>query len=159
MSSADALLHVVNTAVCQDFYNKMFKKGQATDREILLVGRITAVIIGAVAVYIAFNPFEGVLWVNWWAWGGLSTFAPVVVLGLYWKRVTREGAIAGLIGGFLGSAIWFAVGYYKWLHLTFVAFVTAMVLLVAVSLVTPAPPREIQDQVDELANGIQAAAK
>jgi cation/acetate symporter len=82
-----------------------------------------------------------------------------VVLGLYWKRATREGAIAGLIGGFLGSAIWFAVGYYKWLHLTFVAFVTAMVLLVAVSLVTPAPPREVQDQVDELANGMEAAAE
>ena len=159
MSSADALLHVANTAVCQDFYNKIFRNGNATDREVLVVGRVSAIIIGAAAIYIAFNPFEGVLWVNWWAWGGLSTFAPVVVLGLYWKRATREGAIAGLIGGFLGSAIWFAVGYYKWLHLTFVAFVAAMVLLVAVSLVTPAPPREVQDQVDELANGIQAAAK
>ncbi|MGI6703812.1 MAG: sodium/proline symporter [Clostridia bacterium] len=153
MSSSDALLHVANTAVCQDFYNKIFKDGKATDREVLMVGRISAVIIGAAAIYIAFNPFEGVLWVNWWAWGGLSSFAPVVVLGLYWKRATREGAIAGLIGGFLGSAIWFAVGYYQWLHLTFVAFVCAMVLLVAVSLVTPAPPKEIQDKVAALGDG------
>ncbi|MGI6702897.1 MAG: sodium/proline symporter [Clostridia bacterium] len=159
MSSSDALLHVANTAVCQDFYNKMLKGGNATDKEVLMVGRISAIIIGAAAIYIALNPFEGVLWVNWWAWGGLSSFAPVVVLGLYWKRATREGAIAGLIGGFLGSAIWFAVGYYKWLHLTFVAFVCAMVLLVAVSLVTPAPPKEIQDQVNELGNGMKTAAR
>lgn len=150
MSSADALLHVANTAVCQDFYNKMIKKGKATDKEILFVGRISAIIIGVVSIYIAFNPFEGILWVNWWAWGGLSTFSPILIFGLYWKRATREGAMAGLIAGFLSSAIWFAIGYYKWLHLTFVAFVSAMIVLVVVSLLTPAPPQRIQDQLKEL---------
>lgn len=153
MSSADALLHVVNTTVCQDFYNKVVKKGQAADAEILLAGRVTAVVVSAVAVFIAFNPFEGILWVNWWAWGGLSTFAPVILLGLYWKRATREGAIAGLIGGFAGSALWFAVGYYKWLHLTFVAFFAAAVLLVIVSLLTPPPPQRVQDMVAQLKTG------
>lgn len=152
MSSADALLHVANTAVCQDIYNKIIKKGNATDKEILIVGRISAIIIGVVSTYIAFNPFEGILWVNWWAWGGLSTFAPILIIGLHWKRATREGAIAGLIAGFLSSAIWFAVGYYKWLHLTFVAFVSAMIVLIIVSLLTAAPPQRIQDQVEELKN-------
>lgn len=69
MSSADALLHVATTAVTQDFYNKMLKKGQATDKEVLLAARVSSVLIGAFAIYIAFNPFDSILWVNWWAWG------------------------------------------------------------------------------------------
>lgn len=150
MSSADALLHVVNTTVCQDLYNEIIKKGTAGDKEVLGVGRITAIVVGLAALYIAFNPFEGILWVNWWAWGGLSTFAPIIVIGLYWKRATREGAIAGMIAGFLSSALWFAVGYYKWLHLTFIAVVVAAVVLVVVSLMTPPPPQKIQDMVIRL---------
>ncbi|MST56645.1 sodium/proline symporter [Pyramidobacter sp. SM-530-WT-4B] len=150
MSSADALLHVVNTTVCQDFYNKLFKNGTANDRDVVLVGRVTALIVGAAAAWIAFNPFEGILWVNWWAWGGLSTFAPVILIGLYWKRATREGAIAALIGGFAGSALWFAAGYYKWLHLTFVAFSAAAILLVVVSWLTSPPPARVQEMVERL---------
>ena len=150
MSSADALMHVVNTTVCQDFYNKMLKGGQADDRSVVRVGRITALVVGVAAVWIAFNPFEGILWVNWWAWGGLSTFAPVILLGLYWKRATREGAIAGLIGGFAGSAWWFAAGYYKILHLTFVAFFVAGILEVVVSLITKEPPERVQKMVEQL---------
>ena len=153
MSSADALLHVVNAAVCEDFYNKLLKNGKAPDSSIVAVGRVTAVVVGAAAVWIAFNPYEGILWVNWWAWGGLSTFAPVILIGLYWKRATREGAIAALIGGFAGSAWWFAAGYYKWLHLTFVAFFTAAVLLVVVSWLTSPPPERVQKMVDELKAG------
>lgn len=150
MSSADALLHVVNTTVCEDFYNKLLKHGEASDSNVLFVGRITALTVGAISIWIALNPFEGILWVNWWAWGGLSTFAPVILIGLYWKRATREGAIAALIGGFTGSAAWFALGYYKWLHLTFVAFTVAAVLLVVVSLLTPAPPKRVQEMVESL---------
>ena len=150
MSSADALLHVVNTTVCQDFYNRLLKKGQADDAGVVAVGRVTALVVGAAAVFIAFNPFEGILWVNWWAWGGLSTFAPVILIGLYWKRATREGAIAGLLGGFIGSAWWFYMGYYKWLHLTFVAFFAAAILLVAVSLLTSPPPARVQKMVEDL---------
>lgn len=151
MSSADALLHVANTTLVQDVYNKIVKKGQASDKELLLVSRISGLLIGIVAIYIAFNPFEGVLWVSWWAFGGLTTFGPIVLLGLYWKRATREGAIAGMSAGFLASVLWFASGNYAWLHLSFIAFVVCFVVTVVVSLVTPAPPQYIQDQVDELA--------
>lgn len=152
MSSADALLHVANTTVVQDIYNKIIRKGEATDKEIIKIGRVTGTIIGLLALFIALNPFEGVLWVIWWAWGGLTTFGPVVVLGLYWKYATREGAIAGLICGFTSSVVWFALGYYKFLHLSFVAFVCCMTAMIVVSLMTPKPPQEIIDQVASLKN-------
>ena len=64
-----------------------------------------------------------------------------------------NGYKSGLIGGFAGSAWWFAAGYYKWLHLTFVAFFTAAVLLVVVSWLTSPPPERVQKMVDELKAG------
>ncbi|WP_455580707.1 sodium/proline symporter [Dysosmobacter sp.] len=153
MSSADALLHVATTAVTQDFYNKMLKKGQATDKEVLLAARVSSVLIGAFAIYIAFNPFDSILWVNWWAWGGLSVFAPILILGFYWKRATREGAMVSMVVGFVAVYAWYKAGLNTTLHYTFVAFTVTAAVLVAVSLVTKAPPARIQDMVAELSRG------
>ena len=150
MSSADALLHVATTAVTQDFYNKMLKKGKATDREVLMVARIASVVIGAFAIYIAFNPFDSILWVNWWAWGGLSVFAPILILGFYWKRATREGAMVSMVVGFVAVYAWYKAGLNTTLHYTFVAFTVTAVVLVVVSLFTKAPPAHIQQMVAEL---------
>jgi Na+/proline symporter len=157
MSSADALLHVANTAITEDFYNRLLKKGQASDRQILLVGRISSVVIGAISIYIAFFPFDSILWVNWWAWGGLSVFAPIMICGLYWKRATKQGAIAGMIAGFVAVFVWYKLGFNVWLHYTFIAFFVTLAVLVVVSLLTPAPPAYIQAQLDELAQGGKTA--
>ena len=150
MSSADALLHVATTAVTQDFYNKILKKGQATDKQVLVVARVAAVVIGVIAIYLAYNPFDSILWVNWWAWGGLSVFAPILILGFYWKRATREGAMISMIVGFIAVYVWYQLGLNTWCHYTLVAFVVTGVVHVAVSLVTKAPPAYVQEMVDEL---------
>lgn len=150
MSSADALLHVATTAVTQDFYNKILKKGQATDRQVLRVARISAVVIGAFSIYIAYHPFDSILWVNWWAWGGLSVFAPILVLGFYWKRATKEGAMVSMIVGFVAVYAWYKAGLNTTLHYTFVAFTVTAVVLILVSLVTAPPPARIQEMVGEL---------
>ena len=150
LSSADALLHVATTAVTQDFYNKILKKGQATDKQVLVVARVAAVVIGVIAIYLAYNPFDSILWVNWWAWGGLSVFAPILILGFYWKRATREGAMVSMIVGFIAVYVWYQLGLNTWCHYTLVAFVVTGVVHVAVSLVTKAPPAYVQEMVDEL---------
>ena len=150
MSSADALLHVATTAVTQDFYNKILKKGQATDKQVLVVARVAAVVIGVIAIYLAYNPFDSILWVNWWAWGGLSVFAPILILGFYWKRATREGAMVSMIVGFIAVYVWYQLGLNTWCHYTLVAFVVTGVVHMAVSLVTKAPPAYVQEMVDEL---------
>ena len=150
MSSTDALLHVATTTISQDFFNKLLKKGKASDRQILLVARISAVVIGLFAVYIAYNPFDSLLWVNWYAWGALSVFAPVLILGYYWKRATREGAMAGMIVGFVAVYAWYKAGLNTTLHYTFIAFFVTLIVEVAVSLVTKAPPQRIRDMVEEL---------
>jgi sodium/proline symporter len=150
MSSADALLHVANTSVVQDLYNKVICNGKAEEKKMILVSRVTAIVIGLVAIFIALNPFESIIWVIWWAWGGLTTFGPIIVVGLYWKRATREGAIAGLICGFTAAVVWFQSGMYKVLHMSFVSFFTALIVLVVVSLLTKAPSEKIQNDVEAL---------
>ncbi len=150
MSSADALLHVATTAVTEDFYNKLIKKGQATEKEILVVARIASILIGVFAIYIAFNPFDSILWVNWWAWGGLSVFAPVLILGFYWKRATKEGAIVGMIVGFISVYAWYKAGMNTLLHYTFIAFFVTLIVEVLVSLFTKEPPERVQRMVEKL---------
>ena len=119
----------------------------------LLAARVSSVLIGAFAIYIAFNPFDSILWVNWWAWGGLSVFAPILILGFYWKRATREGAMVSMVVGFVAVYAWYKAGLNTTLHYTFVAFTVTAAVLVAVSLVTKAPPARIQDMVAELSRG------
>lgn len=150
MSSADMLLHVCNTTITQDIYNKMIKKGKATEKELLVLGRISSIVIGVLAILVALYPFEALMWVIWTAFGGLSVFGPLVLLGCYWKRATREGAIAGVIVGFIAVITFFVTGWYNTIQLAVVAFVFSMLAMVVVSLITSEPPIEIQEMVESL---------
>ena len=150
MSTSDMLLHVCNTTVTQDIYNKIIKKGAATEKEILKAARITLIVVGVLSILVALYPFEILMWVIWTAFGGLSTFGPLVLLGCYWKRATREGAIAGVISGFVSVIVFFVTGWYNTIHLAVVAFVFALFAMVVVSLITPPPPAHIRDLVESL---------
>jgi sodium/proline symporter len=150
MSSADMLLHVCNVTITQDIYNKIIKKNTATEAEILKMSRIASVVVGILAILVAIYPFEILMWIIWTAFGGLSTFGPLVLLGCYWKKATREGAIAGVIAGFAATIIFFVTGWYVTIHLAVVAFVFCLLAMVLVSLVTPEPPDKIRSLVDSL---------
>ncbi|OPZ65606.1 MAG: Sodium/proline symporter [Firmicutes bacterium ADurb.Bin506] len=153
MSSADMLLHVCNTTITQDVYNKILKGGKATEREILTMGRIVTVVVGVLSILVAIFPFEGLMWVIWTAFGGLSVFGPLVLLGCYWERATREGAIAGAITGVAAVLVFFFTGWYNTLHLAVVAFIFSALAMVAVSLLTPPPPERIRELVKSLSRG------
>ena len=77
-------------------------------------------------------------------------FAPILILGFYWKRATREGAMVSMVVGFVAVYAWYKAGLNTTLHYTFVAFTVTAVVLVVVSLLTKAPPARIQNMVEEL---------
>src|SRR5699024_29909 len=123
-------------------WNKMFYKGRLSEKKTILVSQISTVIIGVVAIAIAINPFDSVFWLAVFAWAGLATcFGPPVILSLYWKGVTRTGAIAGMIVGPVVTVLW-----YLWPPIDIYeggpAFIAALLTIVVVSLLTKSPDDE-----------------
>jgi cation/acetate symporter len=158
MSTADGLLLAIANALSHDLYFKIIDP-KAETRKRLLVARFLLVLIGAGGAIVASMKLTGILgavaWAFCFAMSGL--FFPLV-LGIWWKRANSEGAIAGMIIG-LGVGWWYLLavrsGMTPWIgldHLRFgiVGASASLIAMVLVSLLTPAPEKEIQDMVDEV---------
>lgn len=142
MSSIDSMLLITSSSIAEDLWNKIFYKGRLHEKKTILVSQISTVIVGVVAIVIAINPFDSVFWLAVFAWAGLATcFGPPVLLSLYWKGVTKPGAIAGMIVGPVVTIIW-----YIWPPIDIYeggpAFIAALATIVIVSLLTRSPDDE-----------------
>lgn len=107
MSTADSQLLVASSSFTSDIYKTIIRK-DADDKTSLLTGRIIVIIVSVVAFFIAAAPGSGTIMSlveNAWAGFGAS-FGPVIILSLFWKRLTYKGAIAGIIGGGLTVVLW-----------------------------------------------------
>ncbi|MDP0562421.1 MAG: sodium/proline symporter PutP [Candidatus Endonucleobacter sp. (ex Gigantidas childressi)] len=106
MSTADSQLLVCSTAFAEDFYKDVFKR-TADQHEILFVGRCSVVVIAIIATILAWDPESSVLKLVSYAWAGFgAAFGPVLILSLFWRRMTTQGALAGIIAGGLTVVIW-----------------------------------------------------
>ncbi|MEC9267542.1 MAG: sodium:solute symporter family protein [Alphaproteobacteria bacterium] len=157
MSTADGLLLAIANALSHDLYYKIIDP-KADTRHRLIVARVLLIIIGAAGAAVASLKLTGILgavaWAFCFACSGL--FFPLV-LGVWWKRANRAGAIAGMVAGFLAGSIYLYWTYTTgntWLgidHLRFgiIGMPVSLVAMVVVSLMTPEPDAEIQAMVDE----------
>jgi sodium/proline symporter len=106
MSTAAAQLLVASSAFAQDFYKGLFRRNPGRV-ELLWVGRGAVLGIALLAYLLALNPDSKVLDLVAWAWAGFgAAFGPAVVLSLYWPRMTRNGALAGMLVGGLTVILW-----------------------------------------------------
>ena len=106
MSTADSQLLVASSAFSRDVYKGLLKK-DAKEKEVLNVSRITVFIIAAVAFIIALNPKSSIFSLVSYAWAGFgAAFGPVILLALFWRDMTRNGALAGLIAGGVTVIAW-----------------------------------------------------
>ncbi len=114
MSTADSQLLVASSSFTSDLYNPVIRKNKAKDKEMLWVGRLVVAVVTIVAFAIASS---GIGKANSWAsnimamvenaWGLFgAAFGPVVILSLFWKRLTYKGAIAGIVGGAVADIAW-----------------------------------------------------
>ena len=113
MSTADSQLLVASSSFTSDIYKPIIRK-EAKDKEVMWIGRIVVVIVAVIAFFIASSKGSGAqaimnLVENAWAGFG-SSFGPVVLLSVFWKRLTYKGALAGVIGGALVDVLWLATG-------------------------------------------------
>lgn len=106
MSTADSQLLVASSALTEDLYRTLLRRG-ASERELILVSRLAVVLVALVAFVIALDPERSVLGLVSYAWAGFgATFGPLVVLSLTWRRMTRDGALAGIIVGGATVIVW-----------------------------------------------------
>jgi len=106
MSTASAQLLVASSAFAEDFYKGIFRK-DASQKELLWTGRFAVLGIAILALLLASNPDSKVLELVAWAWAGFgAAFGPTVILSLYWNRMNRAGALAGVVVGGMTTIIW-----------------------------------------------------
>ena len=127
-----------------------------TEKRTIHVARATVLFIAVIAVFLAGNPDSSVFGIVSFAWAGFgAVFGPVVLAALFWKRSNRNGALAGMIAGGVMVFVWKycvrPLGGVWNVYELLPAFIVAMVVLIAVSLATGEPSKEIQDDFDELA--------
>ncbi len=154
MSTADSQLLTAASSVSQNLLQD-FMKIQLNPKQSMLVARVTVVIISLIAVALAWNPNSSVFNIVAFAWAGFgASFGPVMLFALFWKRTTLAGALAGMISGGAMVFIWkYAVrplgGAWN-IYELLPAFITACVAIVVVSLLTPAPSREICEEFESI---------
>jgi SSS family transporter len=161
MSTVDSLLIVAGSALAYDLYGSMLGKN-ASPRTRELVDRFGVAVVGAVPLVLLLSGVgEGELVqfivLLFTALMGASFFAPVV-LGVFWRRATREGAIAAMLGGVGMTFLWKAIGPEN-IDPVLPGFLCSTLLLVVVSLATPRPPAEaLEPYFDTPAEGSVDAA-
>lgn len=151
MSTIDSQLLVSSSAVAEDFYKAIFRRN-ASDQELVWVGRIATLVIALIATIIAINPESSVLELVSYAWAGFgAAFGPIIILSLYWKGITRNGALAGIIVGAITVIIWgdFLSGGIFDLYEILPGFVLNLIVTVVVSKFGRKPSPEIEAEFDE----------
>ena len=157
MSTADGLLLAIANALSHDLYYKIIDP-KAETKTRLVVARVLLIVIGAAGALVASLKLTGILGAVAWAFDFACSglFFPLV-LGVWWKRANRQGAIAGMLGGLIAGT-WYLYmvrwgGMDPWIgidHLRFgiIGMPVSLVCMVVVSLMTAEPDKETQDMVD-----------
>ena len=153
ISSSDSYLLIAASAFAKNLYEGIFKKDQADDRQVMRVSRVVLLAIAAIGMAIAWDEESVIFAIVSFAWAGFgATFGPVMLFSLFWKRTTRQGAIAGMLSGGIMVFVWNLLlkplGGVFGIYELFPAFVISCLFIVGVSLATPAPSAEIQAEFD-----------
>ncbi|MCM3163659.1 sodium/proline symporter PutP [Metabacillus litoralis] len=153
MSTIDSQLLVSSSAVAEDFYKAILRK-EASEKELVWVGRISVAAIALIAILLASNPDSSVLDLVSYAWAGFgAAFGPVIILSLFWKRMNRWGALAGMIVGAVTVVVWKQLttsGAIPFsLYEIVPGFILAWIAVLIVSLATGAPSKEIEEEFEQ----------
>lgn len=159
LSTADGLLLAIANALSHDIYYRMIDP-QANAKRRLVVARILLIGVAVIAAYVASTRPAGILAMVAWAFSiAASGLFPALVMGVWWKRTTTAGAIAGMIAGYgvclfyligtqyMGMPLWFGV---RNISCGLFGIPAAFIVTYVVSLMTPAPSKSMQDFIDSI---------
>ena len=149
MSTADSQLLASASAFASDLYKPIFRKN-ASGKEMMWAGRVIVFVIAIVAYFIASNPScQGIMGLVSCAWAAFgAAFGPVILLALYWKRMTYNGALAGIIVGFVVDALWYMFMGWTMIYEIIPGFAAGAIATVVVSLLSAQPDKVVIDLFD-----------
>ncbi len=157
ISSSDSYLLIAASAFAKNIYQGLFKK-DATEKQIMWVSRITLLVIAIIAIVIALDEKSVIFTLVSFAWAGFgATFGPLMLFCLFWKRINRAGAIAGMVGGggmvFLWKLVIRPMGGVFGIYELLPAFLFSCICIFAVSLLTKAPSQDIVHEFEQAKAG------
>lgn len=141
MSTISSQLLVSSSALVEDLYHAFNRKELGEKRSVLL-GRVAVMIVSVVAALMAWQADDSILKLVSFAWAGFgASFGPVVLLALFWRRLTRWGALAGMTTGAVVAAVWANLpgGIFD-LYELLPGFAANLIVTIVVSLSTEVAP-------------------
>jgi sodium/proline symporter len=157
MSTISSQLLVTSSSLTGDFYQAFLNK-TASEKQLVFVGRISVLVVALVAIYLAYDRESSILSLVSNAWAGFgAAFGPVVIFSLYWKKMNRNGALAGMVTGAATVLFWiYAPITINGQTLSSIiyeivpGFILCSVVLVIVSKLTYKPQSDIEETFDEM---------
>jgi len=150
MSTISSQLIVTSSALIEDIYKVVIKKG-SSDKEFVTMGRVAVLIVSLIAMFIAWEQNETILELVAYAWAGFGgAFGPIILLALFWRKLTSMGALAGMVVGAVTVVIWGNSEYLSGLIYEIVpGFILCLLFAVVVSLLTYRRNEEIENEFNE----------
>ncbi len=153
ISSSDSYLLIAASAISKNLYQGVLKK-DATDKQVMTVSRITLLAVALIGIIIALDENSIIFGIVSFAWAGFgATFGPLMLFSLFWKRINRAGAIAGMLAGGISVFVWKLVlnplGGVFAIYELLPAFIISCLFIVVVSLCTKEPSQEIQAEFEK----------
>lgn len=158
ISSSDSYLLIAASAFAKNIFQGICKK-KATDKQVMLVSRITLLVLALVGILIALDEDSVIFSIVSFAWAGFgATFGPLMIFSLFWKRTTKAGAIAGMVSGagmvFLWKLVISKLGGVFGIYELLPAFIFSCICIVVFSLLTKAPEQEVLDDFEAVRKGL-----
>lgn len=145
MSTLSCQLLVCSSAITEDFYKGLLRPN-ATQLELVWIGRLMVLAISVIAIIIAADPESRVLQLVEYAWAGFgAAFGPIVILSLFWKRMTAVGALAGMIAGALMVIFWTEWEHNGGLYEIVPGFIACAIVTIVTSLLGK-PNKEAEER-------------
>lgn len=149
MSTLSCQLLVCSSTLTEDIYKSFIRKN-ASESELVWVGRLMVLAISVLAIFLAMRPDSKVLGLVAYAWAGFgAAFGPLIILSLFWKRMTLNGALVGMIVGAVTVIVWKNTMSHIGLYEIVPGFVLSTISIIVVSLLGKAPAKDVTDRFDE----------
>ncbi|MCH6265064.1 sodium/proline symporter PutP [Neobacillus citreus] len=149
MSTISSQLIVTSSALVEDLYKVVVNK-KASDKHLVFLGRMAVLIVAVVASALAFKQNSTILDLVAYAWAGFgAAFGPVILLSLFWKKMTNWGALFGMIVGAITVIVWKNIGLGDTLYEIVPGFVFNLVVSVVISMITYKKNDVVEKEFDE----------